>query len=602
MANLFKSVPYKKPKRNFFNLSHEVFTTCEIGQLVPIFCEPVVPGDSFQVSAEALVRFAPQIAPFMSRVNVYTHFFFVPYRLIWDDFETFKTGGSTGTRTVPWPVFKGSDSLNPGPFELNGWRRMLQKGSLADYLDFGVKNMSDLTSSIIDDNVKNIELDALPFRAYLKVWNDYYRDETFSEDLWDFDSHPTYEKILMGSGDISLPWNAGDGFVKYLFSPRYRAWEKDYFTSALPWAQRGGEVSIPAEINVSAPVTGSMSSSYWSLGGGASGDYRNINFSSAGSPVHSGPAYFGNTNPSSSSGDPFALGHSSTEGRVDSPVTNISSSNEGTSWFDKVSGLTAKQSIDGIGITINELRYTVAAQNFLEQMARGGSRYIEQNLSMFGVRSSDARLQRPEFLGGGVSPVVVSEVVQQSQTTESSPQGNISGHAVSAQRTRQFRRFFEEDGLVIGIMSIQPKASYIGGTPRKWLKRDRFDMYFPAFANLGEQPIYNQELFVDYSHPLSPLALDSENNQTWGYTPRYAEYKFIPSRIHGDFTQDNFDFWHFGRKFDKLPTLGETFIFEPPTQRVFAVQESSWNHCWVQLYLNIKAKRPMPKFGVPRLV
>lgn len=595
MANLFKSVPSKPPKRNFFNLSHEVFTTAEMGQLFPIFCEPVVPGDSFQITAEALVRFAPQIAPFMSRVNVYTHFFFVPLRLIWSEFETFKTGGSSGTRTVPYPVFNMSNVTNTTkPWCID----FLSRGRLYDYLDFGVKDQSEINSLTLAQ-LQNFECDILPFRAYLKVWNDYYRDETFDVDLWDFDTNPTYESVLMGSNPVDFS-SLSLSLSPYFRQPRYRAWEKDYFTSALPWSQRGGDVTIPAEIGINAPVTGLLQGSDWA--------FSSTSGIALDTPSNAPGVSSLGPNNSASPNQYQTLGTNySSESGVGNPIFRISNKSlsglggSGSIRVENVTGLSAQQSIDSIGLTVNELRYAVAAQEFLEQMARGGSRYIEQNLSMFGVRSSDARLQRPEYLGGGVSPVVVSEVIQNSQSTESSAQGNMSGHAVSAQKTRQFRRFFEEDGIVIGIASIMPKASYIGGTPRKWLKRDRFDFYFPAFANLGEQEITNQELYTDFTSSMSPLDLDSSNNQTWGYTPRYAEYKFIPSRVHGDFTQNNFDFWHFGRKFTSLPSLGSTFIHEPPTNRVFAVQETSWNHCWCQFYLNILAKRPMPKYGVPKL-
>lgn len=243
--------------------------------------------------------------------------------------------------------------------------------------------------------------------------------------------------------------------------------------------------------------------------------------------------------------------------------------------------------------TINELRQAIKAQEFLELGARGGSRYIEQILAYFGVKSSDARLQRPEYLGGGKQPVVISDVLQTSETTQESPQGQPAGHGVSLGRSNSFKRFFEEHGYVIGIMSIMPQPCYQQGMPRQYTKFDRLEHYWPQFSHLGEQAIRKDELYYDPTNEI-------QNEETFGYAPRYAEYKFINSSVHGDF-RTSLNFWHMGRIFDSCPNLNKDFVqFKPGSvNRVFAVEDQQFNHLWINVRNNITALRPMPKYGTP---
>lgn len=255
--------------------------------------------------------------------------------------------------------------------------------------------------------------------------------------------------------------------------------------------------------------------------------------------------------------------------------------------------------------TINELREAFQLQKWLERNMRNGSRYIESILAHFGVKSSDARLQRPEYLGGGKSPVVISEVLQTSGTTTqeidplyNSPQGNMAGHAVSAGQTNYFKKFFEEHGFIIGIMSIMPRTSYQQGIPRIFNKFDKFDYFWPEFAHLGEQEVKNQELYFDTS-------ATQKNDDTFGYQSRYAEYRYIPSSVAGDF-RDNLLFWHLGRKFENVPSLGEAFITADPQnngwERIFAVQDAEVHKIWVQMIHKVKAVRPMPVFADPGFI
>ena len=346
--------------------------------------------------------------------------------------------------------------------------------------------------------------------------------------------------------------------IMLLTTMRKRAWEKDYFTSALPWAQRGTQLSIP--ITGVAPV----------IANGESPGFVQLDGSmpitgSADLNPYSTQAKFTDQNGN--------LVKFASETGLESDMSNVSSS------------------------TINELRQAFQIQKWLERSARGGARYVEQILSHFGVLSSDARLQRPEYLGGGKTPVIVSEVLQTSATEVDSPQGTMAGHGISVGSSNQFSRSFEEHGYVIGIMSVLPRTSYQNGLPRHLQKFDKFDYYWPEFAHIGEQPVYKNELYNDFSTFADDPA--STNKQTFGYQSRYSEYRYAPDSVHGDFST-NLDFWHMGRKFTSVPPLNTSFITSDPTHRVFAVTDPTEHKLLVQTYVNFQAIRPIAKYGEPQ--
>lgn len=512
---IFDSIKPNKVKRNKFSLSHERKFSMNMGDLVPIMCQEIVPGDSFRVNTETLMRLAPMLAPIMHRVNVYTHYFFVPNRLVWNEWEDFITGGRLGTAQPVMPYF--SQELS------SSFASFFEKGSLWDYMGLPPVAQNPPT-------VKIPRVSALPFRAYQLIWSEYYRDQNL-------DPEPNFDFV---SGVIT------SGIGTHLRLQR-RCWEKDYFTSALPFAQRGGEALIP----FSADVTYK--------------DISDVKYADGSLPA----AVFDTMND-----DQLMVGGLDVYGRIE----NIESIENGTS-------------------TINDLRRAIKIQEWLERAARGGSRYIEAILSHFGVRSSDARLQRPEYLGGGKSPVVISEVLSTVGTveeTEFAPQGTMSGHGLSIGNRNGFKRSFEEHGYVIGIMSVLPRTSYQDGVPRHFLRQDKFDFFWPEFAHLGEQEVYNKELFYDPT-------LSTENDETFGYQSRYAEYKYCPSTVHGDM-RDTLDFWHMGRKFDIAPSLNTSFVTSDPTHRIFAVEDEDVHKLWVQIYNEVDALRPMPFFGEPSLV
>ena len=551
MANIFNSIRMKRPRRNAFNLSYESKLTLNMGELVPIMCMPVVPGDKFRVKTESLVRLAPLVAPMMHRVNVFTHYFFVPNRLVWNEWEDFITKGVDGDDVPVLPSLRLSADLvssNPSAF--------FGDGTLWDYLGLpslkGIGGVEFPNPSPNGVNApQNYRVSSLPFRAYQLIYNEYYRDQNLTE--------PVDISLFSGFEDTLHALN--------LLQLRRRAWEKDYFTSALPWLQRGPEVTVPIQ---------------------GSGDTLDVKYDRQAETA---------------------------QRWVDSDLRNFENgvaydavfSTEGNLHFSRLVGVnggasnrapeldpngTLKVNVDELGININDLRTSNALQRWFERNARGGSRYIEQILSHFGVRSSDARLQRPQFLGGGRMPISVSEVLQTSSTDETSPQANMAGHGISAGINNGFKHYFEEHGYIIGIMSITPRTGYQQGVPRDFTKFDNMDFYFPEFAHLSEQEVKNQELF---------LSSDSVyNGGTFGYAPRYSEYKYHQSEAHGDF-RGNLSFWHLNRIFEDKPNLNTTFVECKPSNRVFATSGIEDDKFWVQMYQDVKALRLMPKYGTPML-
>ena len=557
MANIFNSIRMKRPRRNAFNLSYESKLTLNMGELVPIMCMPVVPGDKFRVKTESLVRLAPLVAPMMHRVNVFTHYFFVPNRLVWNQWEDFITKGVDGDDVPIFP--KITLGQTTAAFVLN--QGYFKDSSLWDYLGLpSIKSIGTTNGRSPSPNSVAVpdqfQVSALPFRAYQMIYNEYYRDQNLTDEI----------AISLGSGNISEQSALVD-----LLSIRRRAWEKDYFTSALPWLQRGPEVTVPVQ-----GAGGSMDVVY-----DRQTSARQLWKDSSGRDFETGIAY----DSIYSVQDPERLGEAVLVARG----TGISPNNRSPELDPNG---TLKVNVDEMGININDLRTSNALQRWFERNARGGSRYIEQILSHFGVRSSDARLQRPQFLGGGRMPISVSEVLQTSSTDETSPQANMAGHGISAGINNGFKHYFEEHGYIIGIMSITPRSGYQQGVPRDFTKFDNMDFYFPEFAHLSEQEIKNQELFVTNDN--------SYNERTFGYTPRYAEYKYHQSEAHGDF-RGNLSFWHLNRIFEDQPNLNTTFVECNPSNRVFATSETEDDKFWVQLYQDVKALRLMPKYGTPML-
>ena len=514
---IFSQVAMRRPRRNKFNLSHEKKLSLKMGNLVPTYLQEVVPGDNFRVNQQMLIRMAPMIAPIMHRIDVYTHYFFVPNRLVWSEWEDFITGGEDGT----------SSPVHPTIEEVTGTHGNFAVGSLADYFGLPVDQMNAVTSGQ--------RYSALPFRAYYKIWYEYFRDQNLA---------PAADpKDFMSSGH-----ETDAGKINTIIAMRKRAWQKDYFTSALPWQQRGPVVGIPIDYS----------------------DETKFVYSDGSSGTKTGN------------------------------IQAAMASGEGSMTFDgtTVSDRIQVQNLDQEVFNVNNLRRSVRLQEWLEKNARGGARYVEQILSHFGVMSKDARLQRPEFLGGGKNPVQISEVLNTAgvadiDTGTGAPQGTMAGHGVGTGQNAGFKRNFTEHGFIIGITSVLPKTTYQQGIPRIFTQRDdRYKYYWPEFAQIGEQEVYKNELYFDESKP--------NQEDIFGYQSRYAEYKTACDSVHGEF-RTTLDYWHMGRKFDSQPELNASFVQSNPTTRIFAVDEPDSEDLYLNIYNKVDALRPMPYFNVPTI-
>lgn len=567
MANIFQNILVNKPKRSVFDLSYENKLSFDMGDLVPIYIEHVVPGDKFKVNSEVFLRFAPMVFPVMHRVNCTVHYFFVPLRLIWEDFQEFITGGEDGTSQPVFPRRKLNVTAQSFNFGL---------GSLADYLGYNFARYSYDNFSTDD----NPEVSLLPFRAYQFIYNEYYRDQNLTDPVvFSVASGDTSSVDNLVKGTSYTSQQATEALVA-LSMLRKRAWEKDYFTSALPWVQRGVASQLPvsldlSQLRLSKPSGVTINTGSTTIGQAIMAD---------GSNPPGDDIYVRTDGTLSTGGKAMQLGAINASSAAHThPITN-----------DTLNAVRITQNEEGVVITpptINELRLAEHIQRWLERNARGGARYIEQILSHFGVRVPDYRLDRPEYLGGGKAPVVISEVLQTSSTDSTSPQGSMAGHAYSVGNKNRFKYSFDEHGIVLGIMSVLPRTTYQQGLSRHLLKTDKFDFYWPEFAHLGEQAVMNCEL---YNNPVA----GNLNDGVFGYQERYAEYKYRGGEVHGDF-KTTLDAWHLGRKFSLRPNLNTSFVQSDPSNRIFASE--SGQHLWCQVFNSVRAVRPMPKHAIPSI-
>lgn len=531
--NVFTSSNFEKLPSNLFDLTHDRKMSVNMGGLYPILVHECVPGDTTKIQSSSMLRFAPLVAPVMHRASVYMHFFFVPNRLVWPNWEGFITGGEQGDNTSVAPYIEA---------EHTDWI----VGRLGDYM--GVPTSSETETGA------DIKVSAIPFAAYNKIFNEYYRDQNLMD--------PILDELI--DGNNSNVGGTGVGFTA-LTDIQKRAWQHDYLTSALPFTQKGDEVTLP--LGTTAPLEPT-----------AGGDQMRF-VDNAGTFINGALSAI-----TSTSGTPNGDG---------TLAANAGAGN--LQGYVKVNDVYEVDLSAATASSIIELRRAFKLQEWLEKNARGGSRYIESMLVHFGVRSSDQRLQRPEYLGGHAAPIKISEVLQTSETNSSvTPQGNMAGHAISVGQGKPVTHYAEEHGYIIGLMSVMPKTAYQNGIPRHLTRFDKYDYYWPTFAHIGEQGILNKEVYVS--------ADADEQDEVWGYTPRYSEYKFINDSVHGDF-RTSLGFWHMGRKFANLPPLNNDFIQMDflEVNRIFAVQGQPNANLWAHVLNEVKAKRKMPVFGNPKL-
>lgn len=488
-------------KRSKFNLSHYRLLTGNMGKLYPAGLVEVLPGDTFQHNSSMLLRLSPMAAPIMHPIQVRLHHWFVPHRLVWDGWEDFITGGPDGNdaSTIPQRQIYNSNFNT----------------KLHDY--FGV------SQAAANDGATTVN--ALPYLGYNRIWNEFYRDQDLQSEV-----DPDTNNNVLGV-----------------------SWEKDYFTTARPWPQKGEAVTLPlgteADIRFSGSNLGEIG-----VYGPTGGDGRLIDNESGQSFIK-----WANTPPAGG-------GHLYTD------LTNASAA------------------------TVDDLRRAFALQRFAEARARYGSRYSEYLRYAYGVQPQDARLDRPEYLGGGKVNISISEVLQTAPETDSQigtefGVGDMYGHGIAALRSNAYRRTFLEHGYVFTLVSIRPKSIYMSGVPRHFWKLDREDFFQRELQHIGQQEVWNGELYGK--------AAASTLRETFGYQDRYREYKEQPSQVAGEF-RDVLDYWHMARKFDAQPVLNASFIDCVPDNRVFNVQT---NHvAWMAVQHRLVARRAVQRSSMSKIV
>lgn len=570
MHHNFSQVPHADIPRSSFNRTHGYKTTFNAGYLVPFFVDEVLPGDTFNLTARIFARLSTPVVPIMDNLFLDTFYFFVPCRLLWDNWQRFqgeqKNPGDSTDFLVP--------QVNSPP---SGW----PVGSISDY--FG-----------IPPNVPNLSVSALWHRAYNLIYNEWFRDQNLQ------DSVP----VPLGDGP--------DDPANYVLLRRGK--RHDYFTSCLPWPQKGPGVELP--IGGTAPVYGN---------GKTLGLYDGVNLQSF--SMRSFPA-----GPSGPVGGTYLLGHEyGGDNPGWSPLPRWSSLTVVGEHYnksvgvqpgvtpaplvtqpDRYLGVVPKGYESGLyadlgqaaAVTINTFRQAFQIQRLFERDARGGTRYTEILRSHFGVTSPDARLQRPEYLGGSSSPVHINPVVQTSDSTQTSPQGNLAAFGVVSDGSDGFVKSFVEHGVIIGLVNVRADLTYQQGVPRMFSRKTRFDFYMPVLSHLGEQAVLNKEIYAQGASVIDPATLQPVDESVFGYQERWAEYRYFPSKITAKFRSTDpqpLDFWHLSEKFNNLPTLSAHFIEDnPPINRVLAVQTEP--HFIFDSFIQLNCARPMPVYSVPGLV
>lgn len=566
----FSDAPAMYMKRTKFDRSHVYKTTFDSGKLIPVFVDEVLPGDTTRMSVNYFARLATPIKPIMDNIYLDWFFFFVPNRLVWEHWQNFCFEQEDPDDSTDYVI---------PTISVTGNSENAYIGSLWDYFGLPVNTSGNLSG-----------ISALPFRGVYLIWNEWFRDENLQKSV-KIQKGDTNEVLNSARAAEQPSWvfTSGTSIVPGLACPP-RGKRHDYFTSALPWTQKGPGVSIglagTASIVDPSPSTGYLLHS------------NSLQLAAV-------SAYGGDS--SSSGGRRIAQGNSSISftRNGDSDFSTIGgfagNTNEATVMSAKsASDFLAKDSyvdLDTSSIfTINSLRTAFQMQKFYERLARGGSRYTEVLRSFFGVVSPDARLQRPEFLGSFTKMVNVNPIAQTSATNDTSPQGNLSAYGVTAAKFHGFTKSFVEHGYIFGFVCARADLTYQQGINKMWLRSTVYDFYWPTFAHLGEQAIELREIY----------AQGSESDTTvFGYQERYAEYRYKPSQITGKFrssvTGGNLDVWHLSQFFKNAPTLNEEFITEnPPIERIIAVPSEP--EFLLDIGFRYTTVRPMPMFGTPGLV
>lgn len=540
--------------RSTFDRSSSVKTSFNVGDIVPFFLEEVLPGDTFNVRTSKVVRMQTLLTPMMDNLYLDSYYFFVPNRLVWNHWKEFN-GENTESAWIPQTEYSVPQITSP----TGGW----SVGTVADY--FGLPT-----------GVSGLSVSALPFRAYALVMNEWFRDQNLQDPL----DVPVDDATVAGVNTGNFVTDCAKGGLPYI-AAKYH----DYFTSCLPSPQKGPDVTLKVASQADLPVVtkavdsprssfaeglrlGVLGSNSWSENGGTSTLGMDGTFAGT---------------------RPGLLRES-----------DVAGATTGSSWSIAPTNLWAVSSGNAVVATINQLRMAFQIQKLYERDARGGTRYIEVLKSHFGVTSPDARLQRPEYLGGNRVPINVNQVIQQSGTGAGAdtPQGTVVGMSQTTDSNHDFIKSFTEHGYIIGVMVARYDHTYQQGIERHWSRKTRFDYYWPVFANIGEQAVLNKEIFAQGT---------AKDNEVFGYQEAWSDYRYKPNRVTGEMRsayEQSLDVWHLADDYASLPSLSDSWIREDKNtvDRVLAVKSTVSDQLFADIYVSNRATRPMPMYSVPGLI
>lgn len=542
----FAQLPHADIRRSQFDRSSSVKTSFNVGDVIPFFLDEVLPGDTFKIKTSKVVRLQTLITPMMDNLYLDTYFFFVPNRLVWSHWKEFN-GENTQSAWLPTTEYEIPQITAPAT---DGW----SIGTIADYLG-------------IPTGVPDLSVNALPFRAYALVMNEWFRDENLTDPL----VVPLDDATVAGVNTGAYVTDVAKGGLPFV-AAKYH----DYFTSCLPAPQKGPDVVIPGGSGMNVPVV-------------ANADLHDPG---------TAPLYMRVTTESGLS-NAYLFGLNDRD-RDDVSYDSVKVPGLPTGETSTLSPINLWAVGDGVAsATINQLRLAFQIQKLYEKDARGGTRYTEILRSHFGVTSPDSRLQRPEYLGGNRIPIRINQIVQQSATQEgSTPQGNPVGLSLTSDNHSDFTKSFTEHGFILGLMVARYDHTYQQGLDRMFSRKSRFDYYWPVFANIGEQAVLNKEIYAQGT---------DEDDEVFGYQEAWADYRYKPNRVCGEMRSQapqSLDVWHLGDDYSKLPSLSDEWIREDKTNvdRVLAVQSSVSNQLFADIYVQNRCTRPMPMYSIPGLI
>lgn len=539
--------------RSRFDRSSSVKLSFNVGDVVPFYVDEVLPGDSFQIRTSKVVRMQTLLTPLMDNIYLDTYFFFVPNRLTWEHWKQFN-GENTESAWIPQTEYQVPQLTAPAA----GW----SVGTIADYMG-------------IPTGVKNLSVNALPFRAYALIMNEWFRDQNLTDPL----NIPVDDATVQGVNTGTYVSDVAKGGLPFKASKYH-----DYFTSCLPAPQKGPDVTIQTAQLGNAPVVPMnkpvprdlLNYPYNVYIPNGNGDFE--------AGYHAGSVH------KNAFGGAYWLAHTG-NADLDPTIDNGVAGYPANLWaqFDNTVSVA----------TINELRTAFQIQKLYERDARGGTRYIEILKSHFGVTSPDARLQRPEYLGGSRVPININQVIQQSSTAEgTTPLGDTAAYSLTTDVHGDFMKSFVEHGFVIGVMVARYDHTYQQGIERFWSRKSRFDYYWPVLANIGEQAVLNKEIYAQGT---------AQDNEVFGYQEAWADYRYKPNRVAGEMRStyaQSLDVWHLGDDYSQLPKLSDSWIREDKANvnRVIAVSDQNANQLFADIYIQNRTTRPMPLYSIPGLI